>query len=204
MADLALLQSVSYIAGALGVCVAAAYYVMNLRLSQKNQELSLKTQEHTLETRQTQLTMQLYEKMSTKEYLDNFNEILTMWSWKDYDDFKSKYGSDADQEKWMKFNTVLVDWEQIGILMKYGAFDPNMLYDQWGGYFIDFWEKIESVVVGINLGLKDKGGLMEYGEDLYYLFKEMRLRDRIEFKVREQARLDKREGLGLRSRPSYL
>ena len=31
MVDLALLQSVSYIAGALGVCVAASYYVMNLR-----------------------------------------------------------------------------------------------------------------------------------------------------------------------------
>ncbi len=31
MVDLALLQSVSYIAGALGVCVAAFYYVMMLR-----------------------------------------------------------------------------------------------------------------------------------------------------------------------------
>ncbi len=40
MVDLALLQSVSYIAGSLGVCVAAIFYVLNLRISQKNQEIS--------------------------------------------------------------------------------------------------------------------------------------------------------------------
>jgi flagellar biogenesis protein FliO len=48
MVDLALLQSISYMAGALGVCVAAIYYVMKLRTKQTN----LKT---TLETRQMQL-----------------------------------------------------------------------------------------------------------------------------------------------------
>ncbi|MCX6654156.1 MAG: hypothetical protein NTY03_03435 [Candidatus Bathyarchaeota archaeon] len=31
MVDLALLQSVSYIAGAIGVCVAAFYYALNIR-----------------------------------------------------------------------------------------------------------------------------------------------------------------------------
>ncbi|MCX6654296.1 MAG: hypothetical protein NTY03_04145, partial [Candidatus Bathyarchaeota archaeon] len=62
MVDLALLQSISYMAGALGVCVAAIFYVLNLRISQKNQEinqrnqeLSLKNQQQTLETRQAQM-----------------------------------------------------------------------------------------------------------------------------------------------------
>ena len=41
MVDLSLLQSVSYIAGALGVCVAAAYYVMNLRENRKNGRVTL-------------------------------------------------------------------------------------------------------------------------------------------------------------------
>jgi hypothetical protein len=36
MVDLALLQSVSYIAGALGVCVAAFYYVLNLRNAERD------------------------------------------------------------------------------------------------------------------------------------------------------------------------
>ncbi len=98
MVDLALLQSVSYIAGALGVCVAAVYYVMNLRMSQKNQELSLKTQElaykaqeQTLETRQAQLFMQIFQRFNEPDFFDKYTTFLS-WKWKDYDDFMSKYG----------------------------------------------------------------------------------------------------------------
>ena len=90
MVDLALLQSVSYIAGALGVCVAAAYYVMNLRITQKNQELSLKAleqsakaqelslktqeialkaQQQSLETRQAQLFMGIYNTAMSRDFI---------------------------------------------------------------------------------------------------------------------------------------
>jgi hypothetical protein len=41
MVDLALLQTVSYIAGALGVCVAAVYYALNLREMNKNRRITL-------------------------------------------------------------------------------------------------------------------------------------------------------------------
>src|SRR4030067_2357461 len=44
IADLVVLQSISYIAGALGVFVAAISYMVNLRISQRNQELMLKSQ----------------------------------------------------------------------------------------------------------------------------------------------------------------
>jgi len=203
MVDLALLQSISYMAGALGVCVAAIYYVVTLRISLRNQQLSLKTQEHTLEARQTQLTMQLYEKMSTKEYLDSFVEILNQWSWKDYEDFQSKYGEESGSGNWIKFSTVTMAWEQIGILMKYRSFDPNMLFDQWGGFFTRFWEKIEPIVIEINMGREGGGGYLEYAEDLYYFFKESSLRDRVDFRVREQARQEKRMSLGLKPRPAY-
>ncbi len=198
-----MLQSVSYIAGALGVCVAAFYYVMNLRISQRNQELGLKTQEHTLESRQTQLTMQLYEKMSTKEYMDNFTEILNKWTWNDYDDFKLKYGINGDPEKYAKFSSMCMDFEQIGILMKYGSFNPNMFYDMWGGFYRSFWEKIEPVVIGINSEGEGRGGYLEYAEDLYYYFIESKPKDNADFKVREQNRLEKRARLGLKPRPIY-
>jgi hypothetical protein len=94
---------VSYIAGALGVCVAAAYYVLNLRITQKNQELtlkaleqsakaqelSLKTQEtsaktqeltlkaqqQNLETRQAQLFMQLLDRWTSSEFALSYGKI---------------------------------------------------------------------------------------------------------------------------------
>ena len=75
MVDLALLQSVSYIAGALGVCVAAAYYVLNLRISQRNQELTLKAleqsakaQELSLKTQETSAKTQELTLKAQQEY----------------------------------------------------------------------------------------------------------------------------------------
>lgn len=45
MVDLLTLQSVSYVAAAVGVCVAAAYYVMNLRVQQSNMKSTLETRQ---------------------------------------------------------------------------------------------------------------------------------------------------------------
>jgi hypothetical protein len=72
MVDLSTLQSVSYIAGALGVCVAAVFYVLNLRISRKNQELMLKAQQQNLETRQAQLLMQIFDRVNNKDFTRNW------------------------------------------------------------------------------------------------------------------------------------
>jgi cyanate lyase len=54
MVDLSLLQSVSYIAGVLGVCVAAIYYVLTARNQNK--------------ARQVWMFMNIYDKLSSKEF----------------------------------------------------------------------------------------------------------------------------------------
>ncbi len=183
------------------VTVAAVYYMFTLRISLRTQQLALRSQQHTLETRQSQLTMQLYQMMTNKEYLKDFNEIQSDWSWTDYEDFMKRYGP-TNPEMWMKFATVGVAWEQIGILMKHGTFDPEMLYDQWGGFFRRFWEKIEPIVIGYNL--ENGGGFFEYAEDLYYFFHEAKRRDDPLFAGREKSRLEKRVALGLNQRPAYV
>jgi hypothetical protein len=73
LVDLALLQSVSYIAGALGVCVAAAYYVYNMRTNQK-------TMKTTLETRQAQLLMQIYDRVNNRNFTSS-RELSSSASW---------------------------------------------------------------------------------------------------------------------------
>jgi hypothetical protein len=98
MVELATLQAVSYIMGSLGVFVAAIYYVYNMRISQKNQELALKAQEQTLETRQAQLLMNLYQFESSEEAQRNYCELMNM-KWTDYDDLEQKYGSDNNPSK---------------------------------------------------------------------------------------------------------
>jgi hypothetical protein len=122
LVDLALLQSVSYIAGALGVCVAAAYYVMNLRITQRNQELMLKSQEQNLETRQAQLYMQITQRF-TESYWDNFKTIYDA-EWNNFDEFLDWY---KDRENTKIVNLVLTPFENAGVLVRKNLLDVEMV-----------------------------------------------------------------------------
>ena len=54
MVDLPEIQTAYYMIAAIGVLVAAIYYVYNMRATRRTQELALKSQQQNLETRQTQ------------------------------------------------------------------------------------------------------------------------------------------------------
>jgi len=89
MVDVVLLQSASYVAAAIGVCVAAFYYVMTLRSQQRNMKA-------TLQTREAQLFMMLYNKTSSEEFTKHLLNIDSM-EWSSYDDFKAKVIGDPEK-----------------------------------------------------------------------------------------------------------
>ena len=186
-------QTISIVFTGLSVSLAAFYYITTLKNTEKNQRQQL-------DTRQAQLSMQLHQMMQSKEYLELYEEIMKDWNWTDYDDFTAKYGYKNDVS-WTKFGLIMSPWEQVGILVKHEVFDPEMLYDMWGGYYRRLWEKIEPIVIEYNL--RHSGSLLEYAEDLYYYFQEANLRNKSEFEQREEIRLRKRAELGLNPRPAY-
>ena len=132
MVDLALLQSVSYIAGALGVCVAAAYYVMTLRITQNNLKANL-------ETRQAQLLMNIYERWSDPEFQDAWTTILS-WEWKDFDDFIQQYYSKKESKRTL--NLVSGLFEGLGVYVKRGFIDASLVDDLMSGTIVTYWQKI--------------------------------------------------------------
>jgi len=145
MVDLALLQSVSYIAGALGVCVAAIYYAMNLRISQRNQELVLKTQHQTLETRKAQFYMQINQHLRSEESQRRFIDLIYM-EWKDYDDFERKYGSRVNMDYYAKRFSALYEFNGVGYLLKDGLIDMDTAYSLADTLGLELWRKFEPIV----------------------------------------------------------
>jgi hypothetical protein len=171
MVDLALLQSVSYIAGALGVCVAAAYYVMNLRLSQKNQELTLKTQElalktqqQNLETRQAQLYMNIFDSLLSVNTIKDDYELME-YKWKDYDDFENKYGPKNDLDGTAKRQSLHSRLDNVGWLVKCGVVDPEWAYNQIGGLVLFHWVKFKPIF----FEERRRDGWPNYYENFEYL-----------------------------------
>jgi len=150
MVDTVALSIVRDIVTILGVVGGFTYYVMTVRASQKTQQLTLKaqeltqkTQEQALETRQAQLFMYIYDKWSSREYIDVRNEYAT-WEWTDYDDFMQKYGNNVEASA--IFSQAATMFEGIGVLIKRKLIDPSMVDDLMSGATLMGWEEFGSVV----------------------------------------------------------
>ena len=141
MVDLTLLQSVSYIAGALGVFMAAIYYVITLRDQQNN----IKT---TLETRQAQLFMGIYQTYVTKE-LHRDIEIVLNAQFNDFEDWLSKYGPKSNPEEHAKFDSVISYMEGLGSLVKRGLIDPSYVVELLGLEVLYTHQKYRLVMSGM-------------------------------------------------------
>ena len=132
MVDLALLQSVSYIAGALGVCVAAFYYVLMLREQRQ--------------TRQFQLLMQIRQYDMTKEGQLDILEWNQM-EWSNYDDFEKKYGSDVNPKNYAMRQLQMVYFRTLGILVKNGMISRELAFEYVGDGVIYQWNKIREIAL---------------------------------------------------------
>jgi hypothetical protein len=165
MVDLVVLQSLSYMAGALGVCVAAAYYVMNLRMNQKNQELSLKTQQQTLETRQAQMFMNIYQQTTTKEFASAWNTYISS-EWKNYDEY---WNLVQKKEFTEPFTIICMYFEGLGVLVKEGFLPIRLVALLLTGMTRAFWEKL----MPINADIKVKAGYVRWMSETAYLYDEL-------------------------------
>jgi len=186
-------QTVSIVFAGLSIGIAAIYYTMTLRNSQRAQQLQL-------ETRQVQLFAQLNDKTSTPQYLNNLKEVLS-WTWDDFDDFLEKYGMEKNPDDWFKLISVVVPLQHLGILLNEGLIDPMLLW-HWRGPMPLFWDKFEPVVFEYRKRFESppKGRLYEFIEDLNITMRETRETDIQNFDERLARRKRRREALGM---PTY-
>lgn len=145
MVDLEVIQSVYYMVAATGVLVAAVYYVMNIRTNQRNQELMLKAQQQNVETRQLQLFMSIYQSMITRQFQADNEEIHHVWEWKDMNDYLKKYGA-TNPEMNGKMASVFFTYDGIGVLVKRGFIDPELVYDLTYVQAVEVWEKFVPLI----------------------------------------------------------
>ena len=171
MVELVVLQSISYMAGALGVCVAAVYYVMNLRVQQTNMK-------QTLETRQAQLFMQIFARQYDIEQRKS-DLLLQKIEYNDVDDFVDKYGPENNPEAALRFRASAAYYEGIGVLVKRNLIDPAMVDDLMSGRIIDFWETSRKYAFGVRERTGDYEAF-EFSEYLYNVIKGIQDKQRSE------------------------
>jgi hypothetical protein len=138
MVDVSLLQSASYVAAAIGVCVAAFYYVLTLRVQQENLREATKN-------RQATLSMNIMQSFLSEEGALRLIDLMNM-QWSDFEDFKKKYDSSVNPGSFAKRQAVWNTCEVIGYQYRSGLLDINTIYSV-GGYWIrSEWRRFKSVI----------------------------------------------------------
>src|SRR5512141_44270 len=67
-------------------------------------------------SRNTDLFVDLYNQLTSREFQEMYNDIVYVYKWTDYEDWLRKYGPDADPEAWANFNSVGYFFDGIGVL----------------------------------------------------------------------------------------
>ena len=138
MVDIVLLQSASYVAAAIGVCVAAFYYVLTLRVQQENLK-------ETTRNRRATFTYNIMQPFTTKEFAKDWLNILAM-RWDSFEDFQKKYDSRVNPEN---FALRLSYWnlcDSVGYQYKSGLIDIDTVYNVYGYWISLIWHKFEPVI----------------------------------------------------------
>jgi len=139
----------------IGVIAGFTYYFITVR----NQKRS----------RQAQLFMQMYDKLSN-EMRGTHLRFRRDWKWTDFEDFMEFVDSEKypeNHEDWLK---LLYYWESIGVLVKRGYIDVNLVDDLMSGLVLTVWDKLEPVVMEI----RERYRYPQFQEFHEYLAKEVK------------------------------
>jgi hypothetical protein len=131
LVDLSVLQPVSWFAAAIGVCVAAFYYALNLRETTRNR-------------RATFANSVLHDFLSEEGAL-RWVDILSM-KWDDFDDYVKKYDSSVNRENFAKRIAFWNTCEAIGYQYRTGAIDLETIYNVGGIWIMSCWLKFKPII----------------------------------------------------------
>jgi len=129
-----------------GVIAGFSYYVLTVRANQRNQELTLKSQKHATDTREAQLFLNLMNTFTTPENVKIQDEILFNWTYTDFEDWLQKYGPETNPDAFALFDSTCSQLEAMGVLVRHGLINPEILKDMISGHVTGMWEKYEPII----------------------------------------------------------
>jgi hypothetical protein len=163
MVDQLALQTIGILMTGISMTIAAVYYTLTLRNTQKTQQLQL-------ETRKAQLFMQIYNRITDKAFMKKFIDIIFHWEWTDYDDFMEKYGPENNIDAFADWTSVGLYIDGLGSQVKRGLIDVGQVDDLISGVIIRYWEKREQ----FTRELRERMNYPQYGEYVEYLYNQIK------------------------------
>ena len=166
------IQAAYYMVAATGVLIAAVFYMLNLRISRRNQELTLKAleqsakaQQQAAETRQAQLFMQVFNRFHEEEFWRAYYFVMGR-DWKTFEDWDRDRSDPIIGPRRISVATYL---EGVGSLVRRGLLSPDLVATILGGTTVMWWNKQAEFIREFRV----RASYPQYGEGVEYLYNEM-------------------------------
>jgi hypothetical protein len=124
-----------------------------------------------VKSRNTDLFVDLYNQLTSREFQRMYNDIVYNYEWVDYEDWLRKYGPDANLEAWTSFNSVGYFFDGLGVLVHKKLIDIQLVDDLMSSAVIWLWEKTGPIIQQRRLR-RNRPQIWEWVEYLYYRIKE--------------------------------
>ena len=124
-----------------------------------------------VKTRNTDLFVDLYNQLTSKEFQKMYTDIVYNFQWSDYDDWLRNYGPDTNPEAWASLNSVGYFFDGIGVLIHKNLIDIQLVDDLMSSGVIWLWEKTEPIIRERRVR-RNRPQIWEWVEYLYYRIKE--------------------------------
>lgn len=146
-------QTISIALAGIGIFIAAINSIISTRKADQQRQTEI-------ETRQAELFMNVYNRWNTKELqaaygLSRFDIVPKI---KDYEDWRQHYsvrGGPQNLETWLNLQLLVTYFEGLGMLVKKGLIDIDMVDDLFAGRIKWYWESGRVLWQGARAGLGD-------------------------------------------------
>ena len=159
------LEVIAILLTGISISASLVYYSTIL----KNANNTQKTQ---LETRQAQLLMDLSTKYQSTEYRQDSTEI-SLQEWKDYEDWKQKYGLEVNPESWAKWQSIAAFYNGVGVLLRRNLIDISLVNDLLANVVYKDWENMGGILVEWRKERPPRKRTNEHFDGFDYLYNEL-------------------------------
>ena len=165
-------QTVSVVVAAIGLLIAAINQIYTSR--QANEQ-----REREFETRQAELFMEIYNRWNSVDIQSAYGYLRHIYQFNDWQEFVQRYsirpplGSPENFKSWLNYQVLLTHFEGLGVLVKEGLINIDLVEDLYSKRIIWFWENYPGSY--IDVGRKELHDPTIY-DSIEFLYNEMKQR----------------------------
>jgi hypothetical protein len=98
-----------------------------------------------------------FHKQANKEFLEDVNEIITVWTWNNYEEFMEKYGPRTNPKAYLKFLHVGSFFDSMGKLLQTNVASAKLIPEALAVFAMAYWEKAGPLEQQMSHSWRDSG-----------------------------------------------